>query len=256
MMRFMNASRWFLITRPKPLARYRLFCYPYAGGNAMAFMSWEDLLPASIELVAIQPPGRGARLGESLLTSVEQMAEQLVHAIPPMLNRPYLIYGHSLGAVVGFELLHALKANHLPLPQRYFGAARRAPQAPPRLAPTHEYPLERFKAELKSLNGTPDAVLENPNLMELIVPILRTEMKAAYVYHREPEARLECEVSVFGGARDERVLPEELMGWQDHFAKQMDLRIFDGGHFFMEDNKHLVVNAICASVGLTHSGAQ
>lgn len=219
----------------------------------MAFMPWEDLLPAPIELVAIKPPGRLSRPGESLLTSVEQMAEHLVQAIPPLLDRPYIVYGHSLGAVVSFELLHCLKARQLPLPQHYFCAARRPPHAPPRIAPIYDYPLERFKSELKRLNGTPETVLENASLMRLLVPRLRTELKAAYVYQRTPDARLECDVSVFAGARDNNVTPQELLGWQDHFVKPMDLRIFDGGHFFMEDNKDLVVSAIGASVGLARS---
>jgi len=249
-------SRWFLITRPKPRAQYRLFCFPYAGGSATAFNSWEDLLPSSIELVAIQPPGRANRMDEDPLTSVADMAGQLARALPSMLDRPYLVYGHSLGAIVSFEVLHALQAGRLPAPRWYFCAARRAPQAPPRIGPIHEYPLEKFKSELKSFNGTPDVILENDDLMELLVPMLRTELKAAYVYHREPDAKLECNVSVFGGARDQVVLPQELAGWQDHFSAPMDLRIFAGGHFFMEDNKKLVVNAICERAGLSRPASQ
>jgi len=250
-----HRSKWFLISRPKPLARYRLFCFPYAGGSASAFLPWEDLLPAHIELVAIQPPGRANRLDESLLTSVVEIAEQLARAIPPLLDRPYLTYGHSMGSIVSFELLHLLKASSLPLPRRYFGAARQAPQVPRRIAPFYDYPLEEFKTELKRFGGTPDAVLENADLMEMLVPMLRTELRAAYAYRREPGEKLECDVSIFGGALDEIVLPQELPGWQEHFLKRMDFRLFEGSHFFMEDNKELVVGAICESIGLSRTGA-
>ncbi len=239
-------SKWFLVPRPKPLAEYRLFCFPYAGGSATAYAAWEALLPRHVELVAVQPPGRANRLNEPLLTSIEDMVEQIVRVIPAWLDRPYLIYGHSLGAAVSFDLLHALDARGLPLPVHYFCGARRAPQLPPRIPPVHDYPLERFKTELKSLNGTPAAVLDNADLMEIFVPILRTDFKAAYGYLREPDVRLRCPASVFGGARDEKVLPEDLDAWAEHFGDDVEIRIFDGGHFFMDENRAEVVDAICA----------
>lgn len=254
-MRRMQRSKWFLISRPKPLARYRLFCFPYAGGSAAAFLPWEDLLPPQIELVAIQAPGRGSRLDESPLTSVAELAEQLAGVIPPMLDRPYLTYGHSMGSSVSFELLHLLKARSLPLPRRYFGAARPAPHIAQRVAPFYDYPLEQFIAELKRFGGTPDAVLDSAELMEMLVPMLRSEFRAAYAYHRDPVVKLECAASVFGGARDDMILPEELAAWQEHFLERIDSRVFEGNHFFLEHNKEQVVSAICASVGLSRSGA-
>jgi medium-chain acyl-[acyl-carrier-protein] hydrolase len=159
-----------------------------------------------------------------------------------------------MGSIVSFELLHLLKVRSLPLPRRYFAAARQAPHLPRRIAPFYDYPLPEFITELKRFGGTPDAVLENAELMEMLVPMLRTELRAAYAYRRNPEIKLECDVSVFGGARDEIVLPEELPGWQEHFLERMDFRLFDSGHFFMEDHKEQVVGAICEAVGLSPSG--
>ncbi|MFZ6658978.1 thioesterase II family protein [Undibacterium sp. TJN19] len=247
----MHASKWFLITRPKPKAQYRLFCFPYAGGSATAYMAWEDLLPDNIELVAIQPPGRANRLSEGLLTSVDDMAGQIARFIPQWLDRPYMMYGHSLGAAVSFELLHVLKEKNLPMPFRYFCGARRAPHYSPRIPPIHNYPLDKFKSELKSLNGTPEIILNNADLMEIFVPILRTDFKAAYIYHRAPDVKLDCAVSIFGGALDDKVTKEDLVGWQDHFQKKADFRVFDGGHFFMDENKDLVLNAICEGMQTT-----
>src|ERR1035437_3723645 len=244
----MYTSKWFLITNPKPNAEYRLFCFPYAGGSATAYLAWEDLLPGNIELVAIQPPGHANRLNESLLTSVHQMADQIVSAIGPWLNFPYIIYGHSLGSALSFELLHALNAKHFPSPIRFFSGGRGAPHATPRIPPIHDYPFEKFKSELKKLNGTPEVILNNADLMEIFVPILRTDFKAAYAYRREPVVKLQCDVSVFGGAKDDKVMREDLAGWQDHFTRKIDFRIFEGGHFFMDENRASVVNAICESI--------
>jgi medium-chain acyl-[acyl-carrier-protein] hydrolase len=253
-MKPMHRSKWFVISRPKPLARYRLFCFPYAGGSASAYLPWEELLPPQVELVAIQAPGRASRLDEGLLTSVAEVAEQLVGVIPPMLDRPYLTYGHSMGSTVSFELLHLLKERNLPLPHRYFAAARQAPHLPRRIAPFYDFPLPEFITELRRFGGTPDVILESAELMEMLEPLLRTELRAAYAYHRDPVVKLECGASVFGGARDEIVLPEELSGWQEHFHQRMDFRLFAGGHFFLEDSKEQVVSAICESIGLSRSG--
>lgn len=242
------SSKCFLVTRPKPKADYRLFCFPYAGGSATAYASWEALLPSHVELVAIQFPGRANRLNESLLVSVDALAQHVAQSIPPMLDRPYLIYGHSLGSAVSFELLHALKVHGLQPPLHYLCGARRAPHLPPRIRPIHDYPMEQFKSELKNLNGTPDAVLNNADLMDIFAPILRTDFKAAYCYHREPRIKLDIPASVFGGARDDKVAVEDLNGWQDHFEKTVDVRIFEGGHFFMDENRELVVRAVCDAI--------
>jgi len=242
------SSKWFLVVKPRPQAEFRLFCFPYAGGSATAYSAWAELLPDNVELVAIQPPGRANRLGEALLTSVHDMADGVADAIGPWLDRPYMIYGHSLGSIVSFELLHSLRARGLPLPFRYFCGARRAPHVPPRIAPIHNYPLEEFKAELRTLNGTPEIILNNADLMDIFVPILRTDFKAAYNYRREPAIKLECEVSVFNGAQDDKVLEEDMLGWQAHFARKVDFRTFPGGHFFMDENRSAVLDVICASV--------
>jgi medium-chain acyl-[acyl-carrier-protein] hydrolase len=248
-------SKWFLVTRPKPQATYRLFCFPYAGGSASIYTSWGALLPDTVELVAIQPPGRANRLSEGLMTSVREMGAALAQQMPSWLDRPYLIYGHSLGAIVGFEMLHALASTGLPMPLRFFSAARRSPQTTPLQPPIHDYPLEEFKAELRKLNGTPEHILQNQELMQIFVPILRADLQAAHTYHRAPDVQLDCEVSLFSGARDDKVTPEEIRGWQAHFRKPADFRSFPGGHFFMEDDKQSVVNAICESlpIGVTRS---
>lgn len=244
----MNSSKWFLVSRPKKEAEYRLFCFPYAGGSATVYNAWNDLLPDHVELVAIQPPGRANRWNEKLHTSVKEMVDDLISAIPAWLDRPYMIYGHSLGSAVAFETLHALEQRKLRLPLRFFAGARRAPHCPPRIPPIHDYPLEEFKSEVKKLNGTPDSILENPDIMEIFVPVLRTDLKAAYAYHRAPSSKINCEVSIFGGAGDDKVVQEDLIGWQEHFSTTMDMHIFDGGHFFLEDNKKMVVERICHSI--------
>jgi medium-chain acyl-[acyl-carrier-protein] hydrolase len=237
-----------LVTRKKPHARYRLFCFPYSGGSAAVFQPWEELLPDDIELVAIRLPGHSGRMNEVPLTSVAEMADSLMPTITAWLDRPYLIYGHSLGAIVAFELLHALQAKRLPLPHHFFCAGRRAPHAPPRIEPIHDWPLERFVSELRRLNGTPEILLTNPSWIDLFIPILRTDLKAAYIYHREPDVKLECSASAFCGSRDLIVLHQDMAGWREHFSEPPVFRTFEGGHFFLDDSQASLVEAICDRV--------
>lgn len=244
----MNDSKWFQVSRPKKEKDYRLFCFPYAGGSAAVYSTWNDFLPDNVELVAIQPPGRANRWSEKLHASVTEMVDDLVHAIPAWLDRPYMIYGHSLGSSVAFEMLHALEQKKLRLPERFFAGARRAPHYPPRTAPIHEYPLEEFKSEIKKLNGTPDSILNDPDMMEILVPVLRKDFKAAYTYHRDPFSKIDCKVSIFGGAADNTVAQEDLLGWQEHFATTMDMYIVDGDHFFLDDNTKVIVDRICDGI--------
>ena len=237
-----------LVTRKKPHARYRLFGFPYSGGSAAVFQPWEELLPDDIELVAVRLPGHTGRTNEAPLTSVAAMADSLMPSIAAWLDRPYLMYGHSLGAVVAFELLHMLQAKRLPLPLHFFCAGRRAPHAPPRVEPIHDWPLERFVSELRRLNGTPEILLTNPSWRELFLPILRTDLKAAYLYHREPHVKLECSASAFCGSRDLIVLHQDMAGWREHFSEPPVFRTFEGGHFFLDDSRAALVGAICARV--------
>jgi medium-chain acyl-[acyl-carrier-protein] hydrolase len=241
-----RAPKSLLVTRKKPGARFRLFCFPYSGGSAAAFQPWEDLLPDDVELVAIRLPGHSGRMNEALLASVAEMADSLLPAITAWLDRPYLVYGHSLGSIVAFELLHALQSRRLPLPHHFFCAARRAPHAPPRIDPIHDYPVDRFKSELRRLNGTPEVLLADASLTELFLPIVRTDLKAAYVYHREPDVKLGCRASALCGSRDHVVLPQDMAGWRDHFTEPPAFHSFEGGHFFLDDNRAAVVATVCS----------
>lgn len=210
-------------------------------------------MPDDIELVAIRLPGHSGRMTESLLTSAAEMADDLMPAMEAWLDLPYLVYGHSLGAVVAFELVHAIQARNLPLPQHFFCAARRAPHVPSRLDAIHDHPLELLIPELRRLNGTPDLLLADPALLQLFVPIIRTDLKAAYLYHREPDTKLRCSASAFCGSRDHVVVPQDMAGWAEHFTRPTVFRMFEGGHFFLDNDRAAMVKVICAaSAGARH----
>src|SRR5271170_5577451 len=154
-------DRWIPFRKSDPKAQLRLFCFPYAGAGALIFHKWSDALPREVEVCPIQLPGRGARLTEPPFTKLSCLIEALVRALDPLLDMPFAFFGHSLGALVGFELARELRRLARPQPVRLVVSAARAPRIPRRDRPIHALPEADLRVELSRLNGVPGKVLEN-----------------------------------------------------------------------------------------------
>ncbi|PCK09851.1 MAG: putative thioesterase [Alteromonadaceae bacterium] len=239
----MNApeSKWFFIAEPRPSAKARFFCFHYAGSNANVFSSWLSLIPEDIELVAVQLPGRGTRFGEDLHASMAPLMAGLLSDIPALLDKPYFVFGHSLGAAVACELLFQLQHRNKPGPLHFFASGRRSPSCEPLIPPLHDYPQERFEQALRSFNGTPEQLFKEPELMELFSPILRADFKLSYDWQREPGVKLQCKASVLGGEEDTLAPEHQLQAWQQHFEQTVDVKLFPGGHFFITEHQNLLL---------------
>ena len=223
---------WIACRKPNPQARLRLFCFPYAGTGASIFRTWSDSLPADVEVCPVQFPGRGTRLMETPFTQLSPLVQALAQALVPLLDRPFAFFGHSLGAMVGFELARQLRRQSGVQPVRLFVSADRAPQIPHRDRPIHALPEEEFLHELRRLNGIPGKVLEEADLMQIMLPVLRADLAVyeTYVYSSEPP--LNCPISTFGGLQDHRVSRGDLEAWRDQTSVSFSLRMFPGDHFF------------------------
>src|ERR1700694_2711560 len=154
-------DQWIVRRKPGPHTRRRLFCFPYAGAGASIFRAWPDGLPTDVEVCPVQFPGRGTRLMERPFTRLSPLVEALAQALVPLLDKPFAFFGHSLGALVGFELARQLRRQTGVQPVRLFVSADRAPQIPPRDRPIHALPKGEFLVELRRLNGIPRKVLED-----------------------------------------------------------------------------------------------
>jgi medium-chain acyl-[acyl-carrier-protein] hydrolase len=237
-------STWFVPLARRPQARLRLFCFPYAGGGSAIFRSWSDVVPDLIEPFAAMLPGRDARFGETPLRDAVDLARQLADAIEPELDRPYATFGHSLGTVVSYELALELARRGLPAPCHMIMSGRGAPHLMRGGRDCDALDDAAFIEELRDMQGTPEEVLANGELMQMLLPTLRADFAMARNYRRQQPEPLACGLSVYGGLSDLGVGRETLQAWQEYTRAPVALRMFPGGHFFINGARHLVLQAL------------
>lgn len=235
--------KWFMYPSPQPRAKVRLFCFPYAGGGTSMFRSWLKTLPTFIELCAVQLPGREGRIAEQPYEHMEPMVEAINSVIGPQLDRPFAFFGHSMGAMISLDLARAVRKTYKVEPVHLFVSGRRAPQMPRTRGFTYNLPEPEFIDELRRLNGTPQEVLDNPELMQIMVPLLRADFSVCQTYQYTPEPPLSCPITVFGGLEDETTR-EELEGWREQTSAACTVRMSPGNHFFLHAQQNQLIRII------------
>lgn len=230
-----------------------LVCFPFGGGSASAYRHWQKALPASVELIAIEPPGRGSRWREPPLTSLESYVEGVLPELAPLLTRPVVFFGHSMGALIAFELTRTLHRRGLALPRRLVVSGRRPPHLPPRGKVLHMLPDEALMEELRRLNGTPEELLNNAGLMSLVLPAIRGDCQICECYEYSPGPPLPLALDALGGSDDEDLPPSELDAWSLHGAAEFEARVFAGDHFFIQQSEQALIEWLVAR--LTQSGS-
>jgi medium-chain acyl-[acyl-carrier-protein] hydrolase len=244
--RFGTPSPWAVIPNPNSSARLRLLCFPYAGGGASRFYSWAQRLGPEIELCAVQLPGREGRLTENAFSNLPSLIDTMAPELEPCFDRAFAFFGHSNGGLIAFELARWLRREAAPLPQQLVVSASSAPQLPPGDAPIHSLPDREFVGELRRLKGTPENILENQELMQLVLPSLRADfsLRETYLYRQEPP--LPIPISVFRGQRDPEVSAEGAEAWREQTTGVFRVRVFSGDHFFIHSERDLVLQELAA----------
>lgn len=218
-----------------PQAKMRLFCFPAAGGGTLAFRGWAEQLPEHVELRPIRLPGREMRIGESCFDEAITAARALASGLQTYLDKPFAFFGHSMGALLAFELTRELRRRGDPMPLTLLISGRRAPQSPLPREYFHTLPDERFIDILRTnyAGGTSEAVLQEAQLMALFMPTIRSDFALTDTYTYAPEAPLSCPIYAFGG-EDEREFEEaELDAWRQETTSNFSMRMFPGGHFYL-----------------------
>ena len=235
------ADSWFRSGQARGRVDLRLFCFPYAGGTALVYRDWIDKVPPTVQVLAVELPGRGSRLREPPFVSMPDLIDTLTEAILPFLDAPFAFFGHSMGAVIAFELARRVRRQHDCGPQMLFVSGRRAPQIPDDDPACYDLPRAEFIAELRRLAGTPKEVLEHTELMELMMPLLRADFQMIQTYQYNSDAPLRCPINAYGGLQDYEETRERLLPWREQTSSGFALQIVPGDHFFLRSSQSILL---------------
>ncbi|WP_291328783.1 thioesterase II family protein [Desulfovibrio sp. UCD-KL4C] len=230
-------------------ADLRLFCMPYAGAGASLYRRWSRSFPLSIQLCPVQLPGREERLLEPSLTSIESVVAAIMKTLPAYLDRPYALFGHSMGAKIVFELCRAIKKASYKLPELLLVSACKAPHMPEPY-PIHSLPQHEFLEGLERYSADTSLLHEYPELLELLLPSLRSDflLDESYVYQEEEgEDVLSIPIEAFYGTDDTEATFDEVSGWSA-YTEQFSLTAVEGGHLFLRERKHEFLNLLSSKL--------
>ncbi len=230
-----NVSTWLQRLSPRPDGLARLFCIPHAGGSAALYRCWPQRLP-EFDVCAVQLPGRANRFGEPALTRVDAIVDYLLPEILPLLDRPYAFFGHSMGTALALAVMRRLQVIGVPLPSHLFVSARQPPHKPfPERTLTGLTDAEVVAEIHREFGGFPPEVLACPELVEMLLPTLRCDFEA--LEHHAPvlESRLPVPITALGGTTDLCSTPERLQAWQAYTTSALDIRLFPGDHFYLDN---------------------
>jgi surfactin synthase thioesterase subunit len=233
---------------PPRTPRVRLLCVPYAGAGTAAYRAFPTVLPPTVEVWAVRLPARETRLTEEPLTDIGAVVTALVDELatePFPADVPFALFGHSMGALVCFELARALRRKGMPEPAHLFVSGRRAPRIRDELPSIHRLEPARFLDAVEQLGGIPGQVLAEPGLLDLIAPALRADFAVCETYRHTGEPPLRYGISAFGGRSDPTTTAEQLAAWSTETADRFTLRLYSGDHFFLHTHHRLILTELC-----------
>lgn len=245
----MTNNGWLSIPKSHPQARVRLFCFPYAGGGAFEYRTWALSVPPEVEIVAVQLPGREARLQETPFTKLDALCEALAPILATALDKPFAFFGHSLGAITAFELSRQLRRQNGAQPLRLFVSGSRAPQIPDPHPPLQHLPDDDFVQEVSvRYKGIPREILENAEMLALLLPALRADFAMSDTYVYDDEAPFDFPISCFGGLQDHSSPRTHLEAWRQQTGNAFSLNMFEGDHFFLKASRLSLLQAVCGQL--------
>jgi medium-chain acyl-[acyl-carrier-protein] hydrolase len=238
------------LLRAVPGARARLICIPYAGGGAWSYRAWAPQLPDGVELLSVQLPGREDRLMEPPYNDVHTLVAELAGALEPELALPYALFGHSMGALIAFELVRELRRRGAPPASQLLASGYRAPQVPCRMPPIHELDDDAFVDEVvRRYDAVPPAARESKELMELVLPGLRGDISVCDTYVYSEDEPLPCSITAIGGTEDDNVSRQDLEAWARQTSASFACHMLPGGHFFLQTAQEQVLELVAGRLG-------
>ncbi|SEQ79931.1 Surfactin synthase thioesterase subunit [Lentzea xinjiangensis] len=233
-----GGSRWLVRPRPRPDAALRVVCVPYAGGGASAFWDWAELLGDSVELWCAVLPGRERRFAEPAATEAARIAQPLAEAIRAEVGPPLVLFGHSMGGLLAFDVARRLgdAVEHL------FVSAAKAPHLPFGEQP-HLFDDDGLVDWMTRLGGVPADLLAHREMLALLLPALRADLTVCAGFHGTTDA-IDVPITAFAGTDDPLATVADVAAWQHHTAARFDLVVRPGGHFYLKDDPAAVTNVV------------
>ena len=229
-------SPWFMRPMPRDRATLRLFLFPHAGAGSVIFRDWHADFPASVDVCAVEPPGRLARRSERPFADVLEFARAFDQALEPLLDLPFAFFGYSLGALKAFECARLLRSRRKLHPSHLIVAAHKAPHLPRRLAPISREPKPALVRELERRYGPLEPIIKaDPEMLDAVLDIMRNDLGMVENYRFSLEAPFDCPILAIGGTEDVSLQQEEIEGWREHTTAEFRSESLPGGHFFLRN---------------------
>jgi medium-chain acyl-[acyl-carrier-protein] hydrolase len=246
---------WFHVPRPCPDAALRLYCFHHAGGGAAEYRAWPDLLGSRVEVAAVRLPGRESRFAEPRFQRMTDVVAALQGPLSASLDRPFAFFGHSLGALVAFEMARVVARAGGPDPRHLFAAASPAPGRGGRGEPLHTLAADDLIERLRKWGGLPEPLAAQRGLISVLLPTIRDDLRIGYDYHAAATGRLRCPVMVLGGVDDQTVSRADLTGWRAATEGPFQIRLVPGGHFFVTEAAADTTASVMTALGLRPPGS-
>jgi pyochelin biosynthetic protein PchC len=236
-------DKWIRRYHDAPRSRVRLVCFPHAGGSASYYHPMSEALAPSVEVLAVQYPGRQDRYGEPFVAGIDALADQAFDALRPWADRPFAFFGHSMGAIVAFEVARRFEDRTGAGPRRLFVSSHRAPSRA-RPGSVHQGDDEALVAAIHALGGTHQGLLADEGMRAVILPVIRNDYQAIETYSYTPGEPLDCPITALMGDADPRTTVDEASAWKEHSRGAFELHVFPGDHFYLDIHRPRVVEEI------------
>lgn len=242
-----ESDQWIRLYNPAPEGSLGLVCFPHAGGSAPYYSPVSAALAPSYEVTAIQYPGRQERRRTPCIDDIGELARQahaaLVRTGTIASGRPVALFGHSMGAIVAFEVARLMERDGGSGPVVLFASGRRAPSRF-REDNVHLRDDDGIIEDIRALGGTDTRVLEDRELLDLVLPTLRSDYRAVERYRRGTDATIDAPIAVLVGDSDPHTTPQEALAWAEHTTDSCEVHTFPGGHFYLEDQQTEVLRTV------------
>ena len=239
-----NLANPFVARPPNPRAIVRLFCLPYAGAGSSRYFRWSAQFPPTVDICPLLLPGRESRIWEAPYRDVAELIGDLCEDLQPEISRPFAFFGHSMGALIAFEVARQFRRSSGQLPLHLFASACRSPQSPDSEDFLHRLPETEFLMRLRSMNYAPDAIYDDPQFMKILLPTIRADYQLCETYRYASEPPLDCPITAFGGSEDRWVTRTHLDDWGAQTAVRFARTMFSGGHLFLHKHEAAIADVI------------